>query len=186
MKNETNSPGFLAAVWLCTSTWLSLSNGMWEDMICTTSSLCLEGEGHANLFPFSSWHELECQDPGQPSWTIRCRSWVRTNQQAKVPTMTFEVLCDPAIPKLSDLHWSVHYRNTDCSLCCFPQVKYSLLPEGFCIAENSPHMSIPSLSPGLYSNTTFPVRYSDHFVKNFNSIPSPQFFQLPHLLYFSP
>lgn len=50
---------------------------MWEEMMCSTSSLCLEGKGHAQLFPFSSCHWLECPDHEQSSWTTRYKLWIK-------------------------------------------------------------------------------------------------------------
>lgn len=187
MKNETYSPGFLAAVWPCI--WLSLSNGMWEDMICTTSSLCLEGEGHAHLFPFSSYHELECQDIGQPSWTIRCKSWVRrTEQQAKIPTMTYEVLCDSAIPKPSGLHWSVHYRNTDWSLCCSPRVKHSLARGTLYCWKPFPHISSWVYPHSLQVFTQIPPFQWDILttLSRISTVSTPPSSSYPHTYFIFP
>lgn len=158
-------------------------------MICTTSSLCIEREGHAHLFPFSSCHELECQDLGQPSWAIRCKSWVRrTEQQAKISTMTYEVLCDSAIPKPSGLHWSVHYRNIDWSLCCSPWAKHSLVRGTLYCWKLFPHISSPHTF--THSRSLLKYHFSSEILwppcQEFQQYPLPPVLVPPHLLYFSP
>lgn len=162
--------------------------------MCSTSSLCFKGRGHALLFSFSSCHWLECQKLMQPSWTTRYKSWVsRTEHQAKVPTMTYKALCDHILHKLSGL--SSHCSPIDhSSIATLPSL---LVPtsqtlschRAFVFAKHSPQVSswlAPSLPPGLYSNTTFPVRYSWTTLSRISTASMPPTLPPPPLALFSP
>ena len=106
--------------------------------------------------------------------------------------MTYEALCDPAPHKLPDLscHCSPIDHSTMRTLELFvPNKPGTLLPEGLRIAENFPHISswlTLSLSLGLYSNTTFQVRYPLTSLLRISTVSSPPILPTPTLALFSP
>lgn len=120
--------------------------------------------------------------------------WVsRTEHQAKVPTMTYKALCDHVLHKLSGLssHCSPIDHSSIATLPSLPVPTSQTLSchRAFVFAKHSPQVSswlAPSLPPGLYSNTTFPVRYSWTTLSRISTASMPPTLPPPPLALFSP
>ena len=101
-------------------------------------------------------------------------------QEAKVPTMTYKVLCDLVTHQVSGLssHHSPIHHSTVAKLAAL-LYRHSLATGLLYLLISFPQISMwftLSPSPGLYSNTIFAVGYS---LTTFSRISSVHFLNFP-------